>query len=192
MVTQHGRALSCALALVVAGCSSASESESEDTNAKAPVAGTTLAPGSIRLTGEDISVSGPLGTTLAFGSARDTVDKELIAELGKPVSRSQNDECGAGPMQFSEYANGLTLNFQNGKFVGWASRKGDEGVATARGLRVGSPRGMVAALRGYEPVLQSSLGEEFTIKQEGGGAITGFYGDEGVSQLQGGINCNFR
>ena len=42
-------------------------------------------------------------------------------------------------------------------------------------------------MRGYEPIMQSTIGDEFTV-----GAISGTFGEAGVENLWAGANCIFR
>lgn len=130
----------------------------------------------------------PSGATrlIAFGSERQAVENAVGRALGKGGSRSSNDECGAGPMQFSTI-NGFTLNFQDGKFVGW-NIDGTLGLTTIDGMGVGSNRAVLEQSRTIA-MQDSTLGAEFST-----GGIGGFLDEEGdtVSMLYAGTQCFFR
>ena len=55
---------------------------------------------------------------LTFGVPREQAENALANVAGKADDRSDNNECGAGPMAFTRF-DAMTLNFQDGKFVGW-------------------------------------------------------------------------
>ena len=105
---------------------------------------------------------------------------------GEVQSRGENAECGAGPMQMTEYSR-LTLNFQDDKFVGWFAR-----APYVPQL----PRKEMLADPAVALVAGSTLGEEFTIGAKGAPIISGlFAGAEdtaAVEALWAGTNCLFR
>ncbi len=141
---------------------------------------------SLQVSGSGIGWTGSGSSiAIAFGASRAEIDTALSAALDAAAEKSANDECGAGPIEFSRYG-AFTANFQDDAFVGW-SLDGESDIATGDGLTIGSPRGQVAAVRGYEPILQSTLGEEFMV-----GDISGLFGEDGVERLWAGTNCIFR
>ncbi len=145
-----------------------------------------LAPDGLRLSGAD----GAGARLLPFGMAQ----RELIPLLESfrgPADRGTNSECGAGPLDYTVWADGLTLHFQEGKFAGWAADERAEGVhATASGVGPGSPRAALAAA--YEArVEQSSLGTEFAAG-ELYGVLSGDKPDARVTAMWAGVSCVFR
>lgn len=140
------------------------------------------------LDGEGLRMVIPSGATrlIGFGSERQVVENAIGRALGKGGTRSANAECGAGPMQFSAL-DGFTLNFQNGKFVGW-SIDGTLGLTTIDGMGVGSNRAVLEQSRTITMV-DSTLGEEFS-----SGGIGGFLDEEGdiVTMLYAGTQCFYR
>ena len=144
------------------------------------------------LSGEGIEITGPLGATLAYGSSREAVEAEAARVIGVAQDRAENDECGAGPMQFTSYAGGLTLNFQDGKLVGWYL-DGDADIATDKGIAIGDPVSSFTQAHSAEAFDDSTLGEEYFSESDGIGAFAG-EGDNSaaISSLFAGTNCFFR
>jgi hypothetical protein len=148
--------------------------------------------GQIRLSGESISVTGPAGTTLAFGSPREAVDAELTRVLGPTEGRSSNDECGAGPMEFSNFTGGLSVNFQDGKLVGWFVDAADGMIETDKGLAVNVAKGAAEGNYNLTMVTDSTLGDEFYTEEGVGGFLEGEANAARVASLYAGTNCFFR
>ncbi len=153
-----------------------------------------IAAGLIRLAGDNIAVTGPAGTTLAFGSPRDVVDAELIRAMGPAQDRSSNDECGAGPIEFTDYPGGLRVNFQDSKLVGWTLwRDEDErSVLTSKGIGVGTSEQEVAEAYSIERMTDSTLGDEFYSSDGVGGFLTQNGTGKVVESLFAGTTCFFR
>ncbi|MEL7190316.1 MAG: aspartate-semialdehyde dehydrogenase [Pseudomonadota bacterium] len=130
-----------------------------------------------------------------FGAGQNEAIGSTTKLLGDPVRTASNDECGAGPMASSDFAGGLTLNFQNGVLVGWLwqmPREGDAAPAVPISLQsdtqLGTPRADLEATDGYLAIPDSTLGEEFSL----GDAIGGFLEEDAVSMLYSGTQCFFR
>ena len=140
------------------------------------------------LDGEGLRMVIPSGATrlIAFGSGRQVVETALGRSLGKGGTRSSNRECGAGPMEFSTI-DGLTLNFQDGKFVGW-NIDGTLGLTTIDGMGVGSNRAVLEQSRTLA-MQESTRGMEVR-----SGGIGGFLDEQGdtVTMLYAGTQCFFR
>ena len=126
-------------------------------------------------------------SSIKFGTPRDDVI-QMLAFLGKPET-GQNGECGAGPLDFANWANGFGLFFQQGKLVGWNLIPGGD-VTTASGIGPGSSR---ADLEGpyAAKISETSLGAEFAA-----GELYGLLDGKGpsakITYLWGGVSCNFR
>ncbi|NNC60325.1 MAG: aspartate-semialdehyde dehydrogenase [Erythrobacter sp.] len=123
-----------------------------------------------------------------FAAGRSEVEYALERVLGEPSGRLSNDECGAGPMNFTNFDGGLTVNFQDGRLVGWYFDEPNAAISTATGLTVGTARDEVMATRGFSALEESTLGEEFAV----GDQLGGFLDDDAVSGLYAGTNCFFR
>ena len=149
----------------------------------------------IALDGEGVRlVNGETGSTrlLAFGTERAATETALAALLGPPDGRSSNEECGAGPMDFSNFGD-FAANFQDDRFVGWFLRGGDNksSLTTMSGVGIGTTRIEMAESLTFEIYEASTIGTEF---QTAG--FSGLLGsdapDARVTDLWAGTNCIFR
>jgi hypothetical protein len=130
-----------------------------------------------------------------FAAGQKEVETALGRALGAPLRQGSNNECGAGPVTFTDFSGGLTAHFQQGRLVGWNWHGPQEGDPPATGtirlagaVQVGSPRSLAQAAFGYAPVEGSTLGEEFALGQSIGGFIAG----DAVEMLYAGTQCFFR
>jgi hypothetical protein len=118
----------------------------------------------------------------------------IVTKLrGKPKSSGVNSECGAGPLGFAQWNDGLTMQFQNGRFVGWDL--GDRNpeskrLTTLAGIGIGSTRTALTAAYSTT-VSQTSLGTEFTAGKLSG-LLSGSQKTAKVTSLWSGITCSFR
>ncbi len=127
---------------------------------------------------------------LRFGSTRDEVDAVAAQAFGQPGGQSRNEECGAGPMDFSEYGP-LQIAFLDGRFAGWFLREG-EGVVTSDGIRAGIPLDTLKSERQVQ-AQDTTLEGEFSYTTADYGTITGFVDESGtITGLQAGMSCFFR
>lgn len=106
-----------------------------------------------------------------------------------PGAESANSECGAGPLAFVAWPDGLTLAFQDDRFVGWAVDK--PGLATKDGIGVGATRAQLKAARPKVRVTESTLGTEFDAGGLGG-LLDGEGPDAKITHLWAGVTCMFR
>lgn len=201
------RLTAIAMLALLAACKPAADTPAADDTAvpaapKVPEAmadGPAAATTAISLDGEGLRfVDKTSGKTslLAFGSPRAEAEAALARVAGAADDRSTNEECGAGPMDFTRY-DAMTLNFQGGNFAGWflGNEPGADQYSTMSGIGIGTTRAKAAESVGIVDVDDSTLGEEFTI---GGGeqAIGGMFAAPGASAkidaLFAGANCFFR
>ncbi|MEH6790589.1 hypothetical protein [Parasphingorhabdus sp.] len=134
---------------------------------------------------------------LAFGAERSRTEDAIAAQLGKPDERSSNEECGAGPMDFTNYGN-LGVNFQDDRFVGWFLREGDKRFAltTMSGIGIGTTRSEMAESVVFDIYEESTIGTEFNTGGDEPGGFSGLFDsnapDAVVTDLWAGTNCIFR
>ena len=121
---------------------------------------------------------------LNFEQTNEAQAMKALEALGLP-RRSSNAECPAGPLDFMDWDNGLQLIFQDGKLAGWWASDKARGIATASGLRPGSPRSAIGTAR----IENTTVGKVFTV-----GEINGVL-DEAtetkVDALWAGVACIF-
>lgn len=129
---------------------------------------------------------------LAFGTARDLTVTGATAALGKPTDTGGNGECGEGAMDFVEFG-GLTLWFQQDKFVGWFLEGAKPKLSTATGAGIGSTRKQVADALAISDITDSTLGREFTTDDgDFSGLLDGAGDTAKVTALWSGQACIFR
>jgi hypothetical protein len=127
------------------------------------------------------------GARIDFGAeVAGTTDAVSVALGDGPSNSYHNDECGAGPMDFVEWPNGLTLMFQDGALSGWLTKAeaGVDTVPTTSGLRPAMAKADIPGATFEE----TSLGIEFQA-----GEIFGILGEgDRVELLWAGTSCFFR
>jgi hypothetical protein len=151
-----------------------------------------VAANMVELRGEGLS-AGP--EAFYFAAGQNEVESALAKALGKPLRSGDNEECGAGPITFTDFGGGLTVHFQEGRLVGWNWHLAQDGDRPASGVvkmsgdvQIGSPRSLAEAAPGYDPIEDSTLGEEFALGDKVGGFIEG----DAVEMLYAGTQCFFR
>ncbi|KWV96228.1 hypothetical protein [Erythrobacter sp. AP23] len=140
----------------------------------------------------DANGLGPAGAApFRFGAARADVDAAISEALAIAPGQSRNEECGAGPMDFSQFGP-LQIAYMDGELRGWFLREG-EGVATSDGVQPGTTTFEGLKLEKRVRELDTTLEGEFEYTTADYGTITGFAEDgESVTALQAGISCFFR
>lgn len=194
------------LIALLAACKPAAETADEDKSVpeappvpEAKADGPAAATTAVSLDGEGlrfVDKSSGKASLLAFGSPRAQAEEALARVAGKADDRSTNDECGAGPLDFTRF-DAMTLNFQGDKFVGWflGNEPGASAYSTMSGIGVGTTRAKAKQSVSIVDVEDSTLGEEFSI---GGGenAVGGMFAEPGesakIDALFAGTNCFFR
>ncbi|WP_147270781.1 aspartate-semialdehyde dehydrogenase [Alteripontixanthobacter maritimus] len=144
-----------------------------------------VAQNEVRLSGTGIT-AGRIG--ISFSSEREPAQRALTAALGEAQDYDEMPECGSGPMESARYGSGLTVNYQDGKLVGWYLRGPATGITLEGGVALGMTRTSLEQQAGYFPIEGSSLGEEFTV----GDAYGGFTDGGAVTALYAGQQCFFR
>ena len=166
-----------------------------ETKADGPAAGTTA----VSLDGEGlrfIDKATGKASLLAFGVPRAQAEEALARVMGTLDDRSTNEECGAGTMDFTRF-DAMTLNFQQGKFVGWflGNEPGADQYSTLSGIAIGTTRAKAAESVKLVAIEDSTLGEEFSLGSEEN-SVGGMFAAPGdtakIDALFAGANCFFR
>lgn len=126
---------------------------------------------------------------IAFGTPRAQVLSAL--SFRGPPGTGTNGECGAGPLQYANWPDGLGLFFQDEKLAGWnTDERGKSAIATASGIGPGSTRTELEAAYKAE-FSQTTLGTEFAA---GGlyGILDGSAKSAKITNMWAGVSCNFR
>ena len=134
--------------------------------------------------------AGGSARALPFGMARDQLLAPLESYRG-PADQGTNSECGAGPLDYAVWADGITLYFQEGRFAGWAlDQRGEGAHSTPSGIGPGSTRRQLDAAYDAK-VSESTLGTEFSA---GGlsGVLNGKGPNASVTSMWAGVSCVFR
>lgn len=202
------KALTIAAIALLAACKPAVDTAPPDGDGAVPEApsmpeakadGPAAATTAVALDGEGlrfIDKASGKASLLAFGVPRAQAESALANIAGKADDRSTNDECGAGPMDFTRY-DAMTLNFQDDRFVGWflGDEPGAATWSTASGIGIGTTRAKASETVALVQVQDSTLGEEFRIGA-GDPAIGGIFAAPGndakIDALFAGTNCFFR
>jgi hypothetical protein len=125
-----------------------------------------------------------------FGMPKAEIVAAVAAIRGPATGSETNQSCGAGPMEFTKFGP-LTLNFQNGLFVGWSldGPPAAQPIEEEYGLGIGTLRDHLSGDDGEPARIETStLGVEF--EAEG---ISGLLGSDApdavVTHLWAGTNC---
>lgn len=111
----------------------------------------------------------------------------LLERLRGPAKVGINQDCGAGPVEFASWPDGLGVVFQNDRFAGWALSASTT-ISTASGIGPGATREQLDAAYADVRVIKTTLGDEFTT---GGfaGLLDGPNASSKITDLWAGANC---
>lgn len=137
-------------------------------------------------------VDGDTGQTtpLAFGMPGEQLLAILEKTRGSAV-RGTNTECGAGPLDYANWADGLSIVSQRGRFVGWSlGGRARRTIATMAGIGPGSSRQELSDVY-LAQFSKTTLGTEF---QAGamGGLLDGPTPSAKITDMWAGVTCLFR
>ncbi len=126
--------------------------------------------------------------TLAFGAPKSDVLASLERVRGR-AGKGVNQDCGAGPVEYANWPDGLSLIFQNGTFAGWGlDLRASGALATADGVGPGTTRSVLTNSIGSVTFQNTSLGTEFSA-----GDIFGLLDGTGpeakVTHIWAGVSC---
>ncbi|TPG09946.1 hypothetical protein [Sphingomonas oligophenolica] len=152
-----------------------------------------LAP-RLAVDGEGLRLFDPTTTSaspIPFGRPQAAVIAAIERFRG-PSDQGVNQDCGAGPVDYASWSDGLSLVFQQHRFVGWGLDHRAAGtIATASGIGPGSTRAELESTYANVDVNRTSLGNEFTA---GGfsGVIDGSTAASKITDMWAGTNCAAR
>lgn len=131
--------------------------------------------------------------TIPFNTDIATSQVAISSALGEPTESTQNSECPAGAMNFITWSNGLTMNVQQERFVGWTVRRDTESanLTTVDGVGLGKTLTELKANYSVE-VIESTLGTEFYTSNNLFGLLSANEPNGVITNLWSGIACNFR
>lgn len=190
-------ALVFAAVAALAACNRAEQPAAAETPAPAAEAAAPAAEPSapaqagLAIEGEGLRIFDASGAARAipFGTPQATALAAVAASVGGAAPEvTTNEECGAGPIQFAQFADGIQLLFQGETFQGWFLR--EPGLTTVNGIGVGSTRAALNEAFTVEMVPDSTLGFEFTAG-ELGGFLTADGAAGTVESLYAGLTCFF-
>lgn len=139
-------------------------------------------------------------TEIPFGTPFDKLVAVLNTVLQSNVTGTDvNNECGAGPIKFANWDNGLSLAFQESTtkewlFAGWyvdAPTANATPLSTMSGIGIGSTRAELEEVYSIE-VSESTLGHEFSTDSELYGILSGTGKNATIEGLWSGVTCFFR
>ena len=137
---------------------------------------------------------------IAFGMRLEQLVEIVENVLKSKPTINMNSECGAGPLKFATWDNGLTLLFQEKKkdewlFAGWAANKPKNNqtkLTTMANVGIGTSRNEIESAYVIN-VTRTSLGYEFSTKSNDFfGIFDGPNENSKITNLWSGVSCNFR
>jgi hypothetical protein len=179
--------------LALTGCDSGDVPSPAEAERGAQGGGAAVAENVVDLRGDGLA-AGP--EAFYFAAGRSEIEASLARALGEATGRSTNSECGAGPIDFTDFPGGLAVHFQQGRLVGWNWRTPQDGDKVGGGVirladgnvGVGSARTAAEQVPGFARITASTLGDEFSL----GPSIGGFFDGDAISMLYAGTQCFFR
>ena len=127
---------------------------------------------------------------IAFGSPQAGVIASMEAVRGV-ADRGTNQDCGAGPVEYATWSDGLSLVFQKNRFVGWSlSNRAKDIITTAAGLGPGSTRAELESAYSAA-VSTTSLGYEFSAGAIHG-VLDGGSASARITDMWAGVSCSAR
>lgn len=135
-----------------------------------------------------LTLPGQPARQIAFGTKRAAVMKAL--SFRPAAGESTNSECGAGPIDFASWPDGLNLLFQGGEFGGWSLDERADTLKADKGLMIGATRQSLEK-SGHLKVEESSLGAEFETAGISG-VLSNATPRGKVTALWAGLSCVFR
>lgn len=152
------------------------------------------------LSGEGFSLVDPISGSarhVLFDTDTDTVIDMLTRAKGTSPTRGVNGECGAGPVDFASWEDGLSVLSQQQQFLGWSMNprpsnadSSQPPLTTMGNIGLGSTRAELEAVYVTE-LTRTSLGTEFSAG-ELYGLLESPAPDAPVTAMWAGLSCVFR
>lgn len=191
-----------ALSLVLFGCQAPAETAAPQapeapTPPVAPTSPTPAETSGVRLKPGGLVIRNAGGGSsqtveLPFGMAEAAAIQMVSAVRGRAPTRARHAECGAGPLDFADWGDGLSLVFQDGRFAGWwANDQAPATHAADGGVHVGSTLAQVRVAYPIAQVSESTIGPELIVGDLFG-TLSGTADTARVTALWAGVSCVFR
>jgi len=129
-----------------------------------------------------------VATPIPFGQPQSEA-LEALERVRGPADMGTNEDCGAGPVQYASWPDGLSLVFQRNRFVGWGlDGRAAGAISTAGSIGPGSTREALDGTYGNVEVRKTTLGNEFSA---GGffGLLDGPNATSKISDMWAGVSC---
>lgn len=121
-----------------------------------------------------------------------TLQADVLASLQRvrgPAALGLNQDCGAGPVGYANWPDGLSVVFQRDRFVGWGlDGRAAGALATADGVGPGTTRAELESAYASISVQRTSLGSEFTAGHLHG-VLDGAGPRARVTDMWAGVSC---
>ncbi len=150
---------------------------------------TEAAGAAVNLAPDELTLVLPNGSSrhVGFATEKAAAIRMLSAVLGNPIEQASSRECGAGALDHAAFREGLSLYFQDDRFVGWDLDGEGAKFTTGNGIGIGATRKALEAA-GEVTVEETTIGHEFTI-----GGMSGLLSSPGpdgkVTNLWAGVTC---
>lgn len=144
----------------------------------------------VNLAPDELTLVLPNGSSrhVAFGTDKAAAIQMISAALGSPVEQSVNEECGAGPLGYAAFRDGLSLYFEGDKFAGWDLDGRENGkFTTGNGIGIGTTRKELEAAADVS-VEETTIGHEFAMGNMSG-LLSTPAPDGKVTNLWAGVTC---
>jgi hypothetical protein len=151
--------------------------------------------GALRLSSGGLAAGMPHSHTtrdFPFGMSKAEIIAVVAQTRNWETKSETSGQCGAIPMEFVHFGT-LTLNIQNGLFVGWSldGPRSAEPIEEEYELGIGTPRVEVDPVHGESIIRTTTLGEEFD--SDGiHGLLSSNAPDAVVTHLWAGTDCHAR
>jgi hypothetical protein len=125
-----------------------------------------LIVGGLRLSSDGLGAGMPglhTNRSFRFGMSKAEIVAAVTQMRSWETPSETNGTCGAGPMEYTRFGK-LTINIQNGLFVGWSldGPRGTEPIDEEYGLGIGVPRAEILSMDSDEVRFETTArGVEF-------------------------------